>query len=82
MEAGKLIIEVQAGLIPGQPMEEFTRRWGFTAREWDEMHSEDKDVAKEALDAWDRVHGWAREYAARLQNPHTVNWVRMDWIWL
>lgn len=69
-DMAKLILEVQAGVIPGEPMPELTRRWALT--------SEDIEVDNKMADA----QGAALNYAALLQNPQRVNWVRLDWVWL
>lgn len=71
MMAVKLIIEVVAGVLPGQPEPEFTRKWAITSEQWE------KD-----RDAVIRAYGESREYAAQLENPSRVNWVRRDWVWL
>ena len=75
MEAAKLIIEVVCGLVPQEPMPEYTRRFGLSS----------SDVEAEgtaAQSAWDRVHGEAVMYALGLMHPSRTNWVRLDWIWL
>ena len=75
---GRLIIEVTAGVIPGKPMDEFTRRWG-----WSEVDQEMlKHGDKSAKELWIRIHGESREYEASLENPGMVNWVRREWLWL
>ena len=78
MEAAKLIIEVQAGVIPGTAMPEYTKRWGWTSSDQAKLEAGDKD----ARENWIRIAGESREYAATLENPAQVNWVRRDWIWL
>ncbi len=59
--------EVVAGLIPGQPMPEYTKQWhladGFTEEEWHRAREE------------------AYAYARTITNPHGLNWVHVDWIW-
>jgi len=78
MVACKLLIEVHAGVIVGEPIPEYSRRW-----EW----SSEDQAALEADDPWARekyilIAGESREYAATLEDPRRVNWVRRDWIWL
>ena len=68
--SAKVIIEVVAGLLPGTPEPEFTRRWFISADEWEnDSH------------AVIRAYGESREYAASLENPARLNWVRRDWLW-
>jgi hypothetical protein len=60
--------EVTAGLIPGQAMDEYAKRYFFTS---DDPEGRFHEAHREAI-----------EYAGSLMNPHYVNWVRLDWIWL
>ena len=78
MENAKLIIEVMAGLVPGDPMPEYTRRWGWTGEEQAQLVAGDA----KAREKWILIHGESREYAATLEDPRAVNWVRRDWVWL
>lgn len=43
MESARAAIEVTAGLIPGQAMPEYTRRWGITSANWHEETNRDRD---------------------------------------
>ncbi len=74
IDAGRLIIEVMAGVILGIPMPEKTKRWGITSGEW-EAADDKVALLKERTDL-------AFEYARDLQDPREVNWVRVDWLWL
>lgn len=65
-----LIIDVTAGLIPDEPMEELSKRWKLTGEEAQKPES------------WRRAHGEATMYMLELQNPRRFNWVRLDWIWV
>lgn len=78
MEAAKLIIEVRAGLIPGESMPEYTRVWSWTSSDQERLLNNDP----EARALYIRMAGESREYAASLENPRVHNWVRRDWIWL
>jgi hypothetical protein len=78
MQSAKLIIEVQAGLMPGSPMPEYTRRWGWSSDDQAALEAQDP----EALRKYVAIAGESREYAASLEDPRRVNWVRRDWIWL
>lgn len=71
-ERAKVVIEVVAGLVPGTPIEEFTKRFAITSKEW-----EDKTG-----DAAMKTYGFAQEYMRTLWNPSRINWVRCDWIYL
>lgn len=72
MEPARCAWEVTAGLIPGQPMPEYTKRWVLTAYEWKSPRG--GDLLLERM-------GSAMAYAVSMQNPRTRNWVRLDWVW-
>lgn len=71
-EAARCAWEVTAGLIPGTPMPEYTRRWWMTSAEWN-------SPASAALFHAHTVA--AAEYARTLANPQGLNWVRVEWVW-
>ncbi len=76
-DSARVIVEVVAGLIPGQqPEQEYTRRWALTSAEWEAAGS----AQSEALAV---LNGKAQGYAGLLMlQPDRFNWVRTDWIWL
>ncbi len=77
MESVRFAIEVVAGVIPGQPEEEFTRRWVVTSREWDDAEGSDK-----AAELLAQRCGQAAFYAGLLQlQPDRLNWVKTEWLW-
>lgn len=73
----KLSIEVVAGLVPGTPLPEYTRHWHWTSQDQELLAGGDAD----ALERWIRMAGESREYAATIEDPSKVNWVRRDWLW-
>ncbi|HEV8364575.1 MAG TPA: hypothetical protein VGQ52_13755 [Gemmatimonadaceae bacterium] len=82
MIAAKLWIEINAGVIPEQPMPEFRRRFELTNQQVYPRPDATPDEKERLLSEWRRVHGEALMYFLELQNPNRVNWARMDWIWL
>jgi len=62
-------MRVVAGVLLGTPIPEYTREWHFTKEEM------------EAPPAYIDGTGAALNYAMSLQNPKTLNWVKMEWIW-
>jgi hypothetical protein len=89
--ATKLVITVEAGLILGEPMKQYTRTWEITsgvyARMTDrgELSKPEPERSKEWHDArykWLSAHGVSREYQAALENPGALNWVTRTWIWM
>jgi hypothetical protein len=65
-----------AGVLPGQPMEEFTRRWFMTSRDWQEYGPEQR------TNALCDLAGKANAYATFLMlQPDRLNWVKTEWVW-
>lgn len=77
-QSARLVLEVVAGLVPGTPMPEHTRRYALTSDEWQEAVK-----AETTGHVLAEINGRAQGYAALLMlQPHCYNWVRVDWIWL
>lgn len=71
----RVVIEVRAGVIPGQPEEEFTKRFVATA---DDLNNHNGLGTR--LMAFNRR---ALDYQAELMMmPHRLNWVQAEWLWL
>lgn len=76
--AAKALIGVYAGVIPGTPMAEFTKNWGYTSEDYEA----DKLVPPDQPTIFSQRLDEAHKYAMGLSNPAYVNWVRVDWIWV
>lgn len=76
INALKCHIQVVAGLVPNEPLAEWTRVWTITS-------AEEEAAQKDPLDcrALDKI-GAANNYAAWLQNPSRFNWVQLTWTWV
>lgn len=74
----KLIIEVMAGMIPGQGDPQYTKRWTWSSVDQEDLIRGDPAAKEQYI----RIAGESREYAASLENPQILNWVRRDWLWL
>lgn len=91
-ESARILIEVVAGIIPGQPEPQLTRRWAITSAEWEavqaQARAEQSALPAEGEGLGDallpilRAYGESNEYAALLRNPARLNWVRLEWIYL
>ena len=78
MQAAKALFEVHAGIIPGIPMPEYTKRWCYTSDDY----GKDKTVPKDEPTIFSQRLQEAHDYAMGLSNPGYVNWVRVDWTWV
>ena len=68
--------EVTAGIIPRQPIPEYTRRWFLTSEVY---YAELRD---KSLTTYTRYKIEAHDYASELENPGMLNWVNIEWIYL
>lgn len=72
-ESAKILIEVTAGVVPGEPMDEYRKVFALTSSEWD--RAEDKGALLAVR------NGQAQGYASFLMlQPDYINWVRLDWV--
>lgn len=75
----RILIEVTAGLIPGQPEADYTRRYVITDAEWAEAQAAGVDAVGGLLA---EHNGRAQGYAALLMmQPDRVNFVRTEWLY-
>lgn len=65
------IWEVTAGIIPGEVIPDYTRRFPVSSQ----------PGTQEFHDEFLTAQGTAMAYAISIQNPRSVNWVRLDWLW-
>lgn len=76
MNQAKVLLEVQAGVLPGTPEPEFTRQWAITSEEW---HAPDANQSAILAEANGKMQGYA---ALLMLQPDRLNWVKTEWIWL
>ena len=78
--------EVFAGIIPGQAMPELTRRWLITSEAWEgenQMTDEQfKAAHPDGRSTFLEFRDAAHDYAKELTDPRTLNWVRVDFVWM
>lgn len=87
MASAKILIEVTAGLIPGQAEEKHHRIWAITSEEWEVACATAPSDQGEAVRALLKERGeTADAYARDLQHlsaaGYEVNWTRIDWVYL
>ncbi len=77
MDSARFAVAVVAGVLPGERMQEYTRRWVVSSRQWGEVEGTPK-----AAELLAQRSGQAAGYAGLLQlQPERVNWVKTEWIW-
>jgi hypothetical protein len=74
--------EVTAGVIPGQSISEYTKRWNYTS---DEGEADNKTMQANPTLAFhatfSKKRAEAMDYYMQLSNPNVVNWVRLEFFW-
>lgn len=73
-ERARVAIEVVAGIIPGTPIAEYSKRWVITSSQWYSDEPDDKDKIQ-------AIYKEMHEYQASMMNPGYVNWVKTEWIY-
>jgi len=64
--------EVVAGVIPGTPEPEYTKRFAMTTEEYESEKSQEIFIGSMVK---------ALEYARSLHQPQNLNWVNLQWVW-
>jgi hypothetical protein len=76
-------VTVTAGVIPGTALSEYTKAWYWGSNDQENMmQTEDMGLQNEYRMKWIAMQGESREYAASLEDPRRVNWIRRDWMWM
>lgn len=79
-DTARIGVDVVAGLVPGQPMPEYTRQWFLTTYEWAEAGKDETGMEQAKLLA--DLNGKAQAWAGYLMlQPDRVNWVKTEWIY-
>jgi hypothetical protein len=73
----RVMLEVTAGVMDGQPLEEHTKRWYLSQVRWDV--SDEAERAVEMSEIVGRALGYVQLLCLR---PDILNWVDMKWRWL
>lgn len=76
MTALKAYFQVTAGILLGQPDEQFTRRYDYTS---DDYATDQNNGAPEIFN---KIKYEASDYALDITNPGIVNWVKTEFVWL
>lgn len=78
MNTARIGIDVVAGVIPGQPMAEYTRRWFLSSQEWNDAADDGMKQAQLLADLNGKAQAWAMYL---MLQPDRVNWVKTEWVW-
>jgi len=76
-------VTVTAGVVPGVAEEEYTKAWHWSSSDQENlMQTKDMALQNDYRMKWITMQGESREYAAALEDPRRVNWIRRDWMWM
>jgi hypothetical protein len=73
----KAVWEVQAGILPGEPMPEYTKRFYYTSGD----NAADQELPEQGTNRFTEKMLEAHKYAQEITDPSRVNWVRIDFVW-
>jgi len=74
MNATRCAVQVDAGVIPGEPEPIFSKAWAIQSDEWNASTDQSTLLCE--------LIGKASTYATFLMlQPDTFNWVKTEWIW-
>lgn len=71
--------EVCAGLISGQPMPEYTKRFVYTSEDYEEDGRHAKELEYHPI--FMKRMAEASSYHQQMSNPQTLNWAELTFIW-
>lgn len=71
--------EVRAGLIPGQAMPEYTKRFLYTSEDYEEDGRHAKEFAYHPI--FMKRMAEASSYHHQISNPQTLNWAELTFLW-
>lgn len=74
MNACRFYWQVDAGILPGHPMPEYSRRFAVDTDEW--------EAVADPTELLDETTMEALNYARSLADPTRVNWVSSEFVWL
>lgn len=82
----RCVWKVTAGIIPERPEDKYYRRWIITSEEWERLNTMSDAAFKaefpDGKSTFARFREAAYQYAESITDPNSLNWVRVDWIWL
>lgn len=78
-EALKAAWEVRAGVIPGQAMPEYTKRFLYTSRDHEEDGAHAQETGYQPL--FMKQMACASSYHQQMSDPRMNNWAELTFIW-
>ena len=71
--------EVRAGLIPGQALPEYTKRFFYTSEDHEEDNRHAKEFAYQPI--FMQRLAQATMYHQQMSDPRTLNWAELTFLW-
>ena len=70
---------VRAGVIPGEPLDEFTKEWFYTNEDREKDQAVNKLPNSHAI--FSKLRAEAMDYYLQVSMPHLNNWAELTFIW-
>jgi hypothetical protein len=71
---------VTAGVIPGQKMDEYSKAWYYTSPDYEKDCERDPESTDPNIFTTMLIE--VNDYAMSITDPRTVNWVKMEFMWV
>jgi hypothetical protein len=71
---------VSAGIVPGDTMPQYTKNFYYLSAHYDEDIKGAKEGSKESH--FQSFRDEALAYAKDIMDPRSVNWVKLEWVWV
>jgi len=71
--------EIRAGLIPGQPIPEYTKKFLYTSSDKEEDAAHAKDIGYQPL--FMKQLACAGAYHQQMSDPRVNNWAELTFVW-
>lgn len=79
IESLKAAWEVRAGVIPGQPLPDLTKRFLYTSRDREQDQAHSAEIGYQPL--FMKQMACATAYWQQMNDPRINNWAELTFIW-
>lgn len=71
--------EVHAGVIPGQPIKEFSKRWEYTSKDHEQDTNVGQGIGYHAI--FSKMRAEVIDYYLQVSQPRLNNWSNLTFLW-
>lgn len=71
---------VRCGLVPGEPMKQYTKEWAYNEAGFEEDGKHKGEINYQT--SYDKLRRDALGYFEQMSNPSIMNWATIEFMWL